>query len=284
MRISKSTLVRTSGALLILLALAGWLLSLGGLFILWNSRPQVEQGLADLADLAAQVLDTTGGILQVIEDSLVQSADTLTALQSSLNSAAGSFGNSVDVMDQLSVLVGVDLVCVVDETQTSLQSASTSAKLVDDTLGVIAAIPFVGKQYQPEVTLSQSINNISLSLEGMRPSLTGIQVGIDTTSSRLDEVYRMVLTLTERVKETRPGIYSAMQEVDDYQQIVADLQEKNAAFKTALPGMLSSVYTLLSVLLGWAALSQFSTFVQGLQLFAPGLFKEEGHFDEPPVA
>ncbi len=283
-RHSKTILIRFTGALLILTALVGWLLSLSSLAWLWNTRPHLTQSAQEWVELSSRTLDTTEGMLQVIEDTLVQAEDTLERLKSTLESTGTSLRSTVTVVGQVGGLVGVDMVKVVDDTQASLVAASASAKLVDDTLRVVAAIPFIGQQYQPKVTLSESITDIAFSLETMNTSLLQIQTGVEDTARKLDEVRWLLEDLSRQVIKIQPGIADARKRVDEYQVIVSDLQQKNIAFEQALPGLMSTLYTLLTIVLLWIVFSQLGTFLQGLQLFAPHLLLHPGNSHETPVA
>lgn len=282
--LSKSILLRSTGALLLLAALAGWLLSLGGLAVLWSTRPQVTKGLSDLLTIGSDTLDATAATLDVVETSLIQSADTFVVLNSTLDSAASTLGTASDIVDDIGGLVGEDLVAVVDQTQVSLTSASDSAKLVDDTLRLVSSLPLVGQRYQPEVPLSESITDIATSLEGMNTSLGQIQDGLDKSGKEVNEFHWMMVGLSGQIEQITPQLYAALQQVGAYRAIVADLQQKVTSFQQALPGYLTTVYILLTILLLWVALSQLGLFMQGLQLFAPKRLLPHEPDRENPVA
>lgn len=281
---SKNIIVRITGALLILTALVGWMLSGSSLVWLWNTRPHLTQSAQEWVELSSRTLDTTEGMLQVIEDTLVQAEDTLKRLKSTLESTGTSLRSTVTVVGQVGGLVGVDMVKVVDDTQASLVAASASAKLVDDTLRVVAAIPFIGQQYQPKVTLSESITDIAFSLETMNTSLLQIQTGVEDTARKLDEVRWLLEDLSRQVIKIQPGIADARKRVDEYQVIVSEVQQRNTDIGQALPGLLNTIYTLLVLVLIWIIFSQLSIFLQGLQLVAPHLLQQPGNSHEPPVA
>ena len=185
----------------------------------------------------------------------------------------------MDVVNQVSTLIGDDLVDVVDQTQSSLVAASTSARLVDDTLSVIGAIPFIGQQYQPEVPLNQSITQIAFSLEYMNTSLLEIQAGVQASGRKVDEVRWLMDDLQRQLAALEPGLLEAQAQLDEYQAILVILHEKQANFQALLPGLLNTIYTLATLVLIWVALSQVGLLLQGLQWVAPGWFQaaEESH-------
>jgi hypothetical protein len=180
-------------------------------------------------------------------------------------------------------LIGEDMVGVIDQTQASLVSASKSAKLVDDTLSVIGAIPFIGQQYQPEVPLSRSITEIAFNLGFMNTSLLEMQAGVQASGRKLDDVRWSVDNLSQQVAAIQPSIIQARVQILEYQLILTTLREKNDAFEKELPAWLNTFYTLATVVLVWVVFSQLGLLLQGWQLLAPAWFRQPEEAHEAPV-
>jgi len=262
----KKFLARGLGVVLILTAVLGLLLSAGGVVWAWRYRPaltdRVLKGIEKIHNLAV----TTNDGLVVVADALQKAKDNVVQLKTTSESVSAALTATTPVVKDVGTLVGVDMVTVVDKTRASLDSAATSARLIDDTLGIISALPLIGARYKPDVPLGVSISEISLSLAGLPDQLTKVQGQLEKTSSNLEMVAYDLQTLSGNLDQIDANLDQARLVVVRYQSNFKELQEWLDDIRQRLPVFSRNLGIALTVFCVWLALSQLGLLVQGVQL------------------
>ena len=82
-------------------------------------------------------------------------------------------------------LVGVEMVGFVNNTQTSLTSVQSSARVVDDFLGLLSSLPLIGARYKPDVPLEDSIALVKTSMDPLPDSLLKIRRDLDVSAANV---------------------------------------------------------------------------------------------------
>jgi hypothetical protein len=96
-------------------------------------------------------LGATGNALTVADQSLTQASQVILTLGSTIDTTSKTVNDSIPMMDTLGNVITQQLPTTIETAQTSLQAAQSSARVVDSTLSLITAIPFISnQQYQPE--------------------------------------------------------------------------------------------------------------------------------------
>lgn len=268
----KSFSVQTSagskliGWILILAALFGWVISLGGLAALWSSRTQVTQGAVYAATTAYEAMDATNNLLTVAGNSLANAGDNLQQIQKITAEVGLLVKNTGPVFKSISTLLGEDLPKVLTSTQDSLTTLEETAGVVDSTLRLVSNIPFISKEkYDPKTPLNESIAGISASMEGLPESFQNLQKNLDTSTSNLDEVAVQMDKLSTDLGSIQKNIADAGAVVEQYRSIVLSLQGNFDQLRETIPGAVTAAYTVFSLLLAWLALAQLGLFTQGLE-------------------
>ncbi len=107
-----------------------------------------------------------GNVIDLTKTNILTIETTIDNLDETLISVS-------DSLDTSAVLLGDDLRQTIMETQTALSSASTSAKIIDNTLVFLASVPFIGVEYQPDVPLHTSLEQVAANLDDI-PEFAGI--------------------------------------------------------------------------------------------------------------
>ena len=163
---------RLVGLAMLLVALPSLFLTIYVLVQVWNMRQPVTNNLVSGVDLAAAMLDSASDGLVSIRLSLDTTTENIALLETTSQSMTQSLRDTGPLMSSLTTLTGKDLPSVITSTQRSLDSAESSALLVDDVLGALTRIPFLPvKPYQPQVPLHTAIEQVSTSLDSLSPSL-----------------------------------------------------------------------------------------------------------------
>ena len=267
---------RSLGYLLIFGAAAGFLFSLVGLFQIWRLRPVVTQTVMDTLALFDQALTTTEDSLTIVGDVLQISATDVASLQTTIQALARAIHGVDPMLDSLATLTSEDLPGAINATQTSLGSAQSSAKLIDDVLTTLTSIPFlpVGS-YRPKVPLSTSLAEVSSSLNALTPSLEIISNSLADGKTQLGVVEVELNKISATTKGIGTELGGAQTVIDEYQEVTGQLKARVEAAQHAVPGWMTTLVWILTFGLGWLLIAQIGLCTQGLDMLRARRLPEE---------
>jgi methyl-accepting chemotaxis protein len=262
-----SILERIAGILSVAGAIIGVIISIVGLVSVWRFKPVVEQELIGGVEIISQMLITTKEGLASVDEALRSVDETMALLESSAKTASDSLEDTSPLIRSIGDLFGKDFTGVVKDTQKSLASAETGAKLIDDTLGLIGGIPFIGARYAPDTPLNTSIREISKSLNGLPESFTDMQEGLEQAADNLELIQEDIADLGGKITGVKGNLSEAHDVIGQYKTALVDLNDRIAVFKKRLPGIINGAAFCLSVILLWVLLTQTGFLLQNLKLF-----------------
>ncbi len=267
--------IRVSGILLVVGALVGIVISFAGLALVWIEVPRLQTGIGGLIDRGSQTLTTTQTGLSVLTTSLDQIQQALRSMQTTADDAAAAVDQTVPMAQSAAGLVGTDMTDIVKQTQTSLESARTSARFVDDTLGFISSLPLIGQRYAPTQKLADSIDQVSKSLARLPDSLTSLQGNLNTSADNLTTLRTQVQALSTELGKMDASAGEAKGVVLSYQAQVSAMQESLTQARADLPAAITAIEIGASVFFAWLAIAQIGLYFQGVDLLqgrreAPG--------------
>jgi len=178
-----------------------------------------------------------------------------------------AIGDTGPMVESVADLLGEQLPAAIKSTQDALTSVAASAKVVDDVLAVMTAIPFVGTdKYDPEVPLQQSLEEVAASLDDIPNSLGAAQEGLTSTSGNLEGLQEDFTTMASNIGQIATSLESAQSVLVEYQLIVADLQTLAASVRQGLPEWLRLLRLAFSLVLIWLGIAQIGLLTQGWEL------------------
>jgi hypothetical protein len=256
------------GLVLILAGVLGLALSIGGLVVLPQLERQAEQVAVAQIDVVDRALAATLDGLITAETSLVQASEAVDTLEGVMADLGQAIDDTVPVIDVAAELLNDQLPSTIETTQDALTSVATSAQLVDGMLGVISAIPLLGTdRYSPEAPLSQGLQDVSDSLDGIPELLLTAGEGLGAGTKSLQAVKEGFAAMGRSIGETTTSLDSAQAVLEDYQQIVADLQGTVSYVDESLPGWLRAIRWGLTLTLVWLGVAQLALITQGWERF-----------------
>jgi hypothetical protein len=257
---------RFVGLILIITAVFGWLLSLGGIAALWSSKPVVTTTSIDLVDSITISLDATEQMLAVLNLSLQQARSSLDQVASTLDDFGETIGATSSVLQSISDIIGNDFVDLLNNTVVGLSAMEKTSQLIDNTLIFVSAIPFFGgSQYRPEVPLSKSVAGLSADLKEMPVSLSQISKEMEMTATSLEPVPGSLEVLSAELIQVKSNLENAEKLTVEYQRIIDDYQGRMEAFQNNLPGIIQRLFLVITLFILWVAFAQIGLFTQGLE-------------------
>ncbi len=262
-----SKFTRLIGVLLVVAAAFGVLFSFLGIIEVWRIKPTVVSGLSYELDIVdATVANTVAG-LDTVSNTLSTLSGNVEALQNTTVGLSQSIHGAEPMMDTLVKLLGQDLPNTITTTQTSLNSAASSAQLIDNVMGSITSLPLLGlNKYAPAVPLHTALSNVSGSLGKITPALTDLQANLTTAKGNLTNIETEVTRMGGNIEEIKTNMDNAYQIITQYQQESSTLLAQIELARRELPVWINSLAWFLTILLVWLAITQIGLFLRGWEM------------------
>lgn len=262
----KPWIKKLGGAVLVFVSVASLLFSLYCLVQVWKLKEPLTEKLQAGLTLAGDTLKTTDEGLVIVEDALTNVSTSISSLETSTVAVAQSLHDSTLVLDSFSTLFGEDLPQVITNTQSSLANAQVSAGTIDGVLYTLSSVPFIGVKYEPATSLGASLNQVSVSLGAITPSLAEIRTGLNTANANLLGLEEQVISVSQDVSLISENLEEAQDVVDQYQTQLTTARGMVRDGQKALPNTMQTAAWLLTFAILWLAISQAGMLIQGVEL------------------
>ena len=248
-------------------AVMGILLVIAGIIFLVRVGPRIEVSATESLELIDRTLSTTEEGLVLAEDSLTQVVETVESLEATMASVGQTISGTVPLVDSVADLLGERLTETIKATQDTLSSVAKSAKLVDNVLSIVTAIPFIGTdRYQPEVPLHVGLEKVITSLDEIPDSLGAAQEDLTSSSGKLDAMQDDFTAMADNIGQIATSLESAQAVLTEYRDIVTDLQEQVSSVRQGLPVGLRWLGIIFTFVLVWLGIAQIGPLIQGWEL------------------
>jgi len=227
--------IRLIANIFIILSSVGMLFSLAGIVGTWVYKPNLQKSLFSFVKTFQQVLTTTDEGITVLDRTLETTRSNFATIQTTLDNLDVTFENIVVSLDSSSTLVGDDLRQTVIDSQIALNSSATTARIIDRTLSIIAAIPLIGANYQPEVPLHTSLESVATSLGEIPDSLEEIEQSMKATSEGLTILQSNLGQLSDDLSGFDQDLLDTQLVLRDYDNTIQDVLENLDNFHKKIP-------------------------------------------------
>lgn len=257
---------RIIGIVLMIAAVFGWIISLAGIYGLVWVRPRAISATNSGLQTLRITLKATNNLLGVIDSTLVSANSGLDAVSETLHGFGRSLQATSDVMDSVSTTLTVDIDKVLKTTIKAMDGLEATTRMVDTTLNLVSAIPFLGlNSYSPTTTLSSSVSSISKSMTSMPTSFDLIGNDLKTTSKVMQPIPDSLTKLTGELANIQTSVASAQNIVRQYQTSLTDLQKNVENAIPFAPTAINIIFGAILALMIWVFLAQIGLFTQGLE-------------------
>jgi uncharacterized phage infection (PIP) family protein YhgE len=258
---------RLVGFLLLFAAAAGIIFGVVGLVEIWHYRPVVVRSVADNLALVAQALDTTQDGLGIVGQVVKTTAGDVASLQATTRSLAKAIHDTNPMLDSLISLTKNDFPAAVGAAQTSLTSAQSSARLIDNVLTTLTSIPFSPvAAYKPAVPLHTALAQVSASLDALPSSLSTISTSLADGKTNLGALELELNDISETTKGISTTLGSAQTVIDQYIAVVTQLKGQVEAIQRLAPTWITAITLILNFALVWLLIAQLGLGAQGLEM------------------
>ncbi len=260
---------RFIGLILVITALVGIVISLGGIYLVWETRDVLSQRvIAGVAPLR-QSLSTTSQGLVVADEALMTAGENITTVVDMTGTIADTISTTTPALNATADLLGDDLPASITAARSGLQSAQVGARAIDDTLGFITGlnIPFVDiDAYEPDEPLEDSLAGIASSLENLPGSFEVMEQSLNDASNGLKNVEADIYDLAGGIDDINGSLDKTRGVLDQYQDVITDLDNTIDGLETDLPTLFNQISWGITILLAWLAITQLGLLAQGLEM------------------
>ena len=263
----RTLIYRILGISLVLAALVGLAVAVIGITGVWKFEAKLLTSLQNTLDLLDTTLQTTADGRTLASDSLEKADTSLETLVSTIETTGKSVQDLVPLLDTLTSITTISLPETITSTQQALESAQTSAGIIDSTLQFIASIPFLGvKQSPTRAPLGDALGEVSDSLDDMPDTLRSMDGSLTSARSNLTTFEDHFTAISNNISQIGDSLDTARDVTAQYQEVVANLQTKVQQTREDLPITLAMTAIVLTVIFVWLALTQLGLMMQGLEL------------------
>jgi septal ring factor EnvC (AmiA/AmiB activator) len=260
------TTARVLGGLLIAAAALGVVLALAGITLVWWSSGRIDRRVESALETTGRTLAATDDLLAAADDTLERVGTQTVAIEATVADLAVALEDTAGTARTFGRIAAVDAATAISETQVALQSVSQTARLVDDSLRVVSALPGVGsRRYQPDVGLATSIGRVAESLEPIPSQLGQVDRELSRAATNIESIRSDVDVVAEQLGGAEASIDTARASISAYQDTVAYLERATATLQTDFSRYHRVVNVFLTLFLLWLVVAQIGLLTQGLE-------------------
>jgi paraquat-inducible protein B len=272
---------RLLGVFVMIAGIVGLLLSLAGLVGLWMVKPTVTASAdATLTTLLSSVV-VSQETLVTTNEALGATVASLEALSEMLNTTAKTVEDTQPVIVQINVLMGEALPVTLEAAAESLMAAESAAESLEVAIQAFdafrlalgsapllsAVVPAPEQTYDPAAPLSESLGELSESIQAIPAMLSDLAVGVDEAGGNLDLIEGNLDTMAESVTLISVGLSRYQVTITESRTSMDDLESLLTEVQTNLSRILNVATLIVALLLVWLLAAQVVILSQGWELY-----------------
>lgn len=252
--------------LMIIFTSLGLLLSLFFLVQTWQIRQPVTVKLQSAFKTTSSLLQTTLVGLDVIDQVVTNVYSTTLYLDDATKALAQTVENTDQFIDSAGSFVGENLNHTITNTQRTIESAQSSARVVDNILTALSNIPLIGLDYNPQTPLSTALGDVSTSLDPLQDSLQGFQDNLLATQSNLQLFVRQLEFLDQNISEINQNLAASQDVIEKYQEQVTSLKSWIDKAIISMPVWVTAMCVIITIFILMIIFVQGAILLQGIYL------------------
>jgi methyl-accepting chemotaxis protein len=272
------------GYTFIVAAILGLIFSLAGIVLVWAVKTPLTTNLATSLELIDTTLEATSSGLTVAEDTITGAVTDLGSIENTVQTAGKGIDDSVPLVESLSTLLSENLPQAINATIVGLDTMQEAAGTLESSLQLITSIPFLPiEPYDPEVSLTDSLADVSQTLEAIPESFSEMETTLNTTRGNLVMLTAQVNIIARNISELKNSLYEIQFVFDQYQEVISKLQEKLDSFQDNLQLGITITAWIFTIIFIWLGIAQVGLLTQGLERIDRGSSESSRTQDDLPA-
>ena len=271
----RETSKKAIGVIMVCISALGFLISIVFLYQVWHIRHPITDSLQGGLQQSSAILQTTGEGLTVIDQVVTDVYTTTMYLDDATNALAQTMYTTSQFMDSAGSFIGTDLLNTITTTQSALNSAQSSALVIDNILSALSNIPLIGITYNPTTPLNKAIGEVSTSLTPVQASLRSFQTNLENTNSNMLILNDQISLLGQKIVTINNNLVTAQRIISSYLSQVDKLKSSVERAKINLPTWITTIAWIFTIIILWLMLIQISVLLQGITLISSNYLNRE---------
>jgi ABC-type transporter Mla subunit MlaD len=279
---------RILGVVILLTAALGVILSVGGVVVGREVVDRVAMELDVGLTTAADTLENLDRTLQLTNDVIDQVVASLDTVEDALSNASKALQETRPMVKDVGGIVTGDVADALESVQNAIDPLVSLSATIDTVLRglsdfaveeTILGIPVtidLGIEYDPEVSLPDTVQAIGDSIEGLPESLRVLSEDVENADANLGIISQDLTAISSDLGEIHNSLGELPDLVDGFSGNVDSAQEQIQSVQSRLNDAIQLVKTATIVFFVWLGLTQIAPLSWGYELIAGrGASKDE---------
>jgi methyl-accepting chemotaxis protein len=284
------------GVLFLLIGLLGLAFSVTGVVLGRQAVDELGSAIDTALSRSLVSLGTAGDTLVLTKSTFEQVNAGLDTVGATAENVAQTLRDTQPLLDGVSNVVASEIPDSLEAIQNSIPGVADAAGTIDDTLRTLNAfevereifgIPIsfdLGINYDPEVSLDDSVNQIGQSIDGMPDSLRALRSDLDLANDNLENVSSNITTIASDLEALGDNVQQIEPLVDEYIQLVADIEQLINQTQEKLDSQLELVKLVVTLLFVWIGINQIVPLYLSVDIFTHKSKKDVVSPDSPDAS
>jgi hypothetical protein len=278
------TLKKVIAVLMIIITATGMLLSIFFIYLTWRIREPTTQKLQTAFESTSSMLQTTIVGLDVIDQVVTNVYSSTIYISDATDALAKTLENTDQFIETAGSFMGEGFNTTISNTQKTLESAQSSALVIDNILTALSKVPLIGINYNPSTPLSTALGEVSSSLDPLQESLLGFQANLVSTQSNLEVFVTQLDLLKTNITEINQNLADSMVVIESYKSQVTNIKAWFDKAILSLPSWVTTFCIIISIFILLLIFVQSAIMLQGIYMLkSPDIEKPTAFPLEPQV-
>jgi hypothetical protein len=263
----KTIMRKFIGIALIIAAVFGLILSIGGIAGIWIIKDRLAANVKNTIGMISTTIEATGSALVVADKALGNAVTSVSALENTVQTLGVTVSDTTPLLDSISKIMTEDFPSTMQATQVALSSAQNSARSIESTLRLLTAIPILPiEPYQPTVPLTDALGNLNESLNPLTESFSSMDKLLASSRGNLTMLAAQVNIISRRVGEIKTSLSEAQQVISQYQNVTSTFAAQMESVQQSIDNWIVMLTWVLTIIFIWLALTQVGLLMQGWEM------------------
>jgi hypothetical protein len=260
------------GVTVMIAGVIGLLFSLAGIFFVWKTKPNIETAMTNGLVVINNSLKTSIEVVGVTKDALSATVSSVYALKDTVAAASQAVEETKPFVEGVTDLLNTELPNTISATQSSLDSAQSSAKVLDGVMssmsGMIQLLTFSDKSlYNPDQPLYESLGEVAGSLDNLPKSFIKMGNSLSSTQDNVDTIQASLENMAVNIGGIAGSLDKYVAMTEQSQSSIKNVQAWLLQMQNNLSNILLVAAIVSTVFLAWLAIAQVVILTQGYELY-----------------
>jgi hypothetical protein len=252
---------RVLGIIVIVISVIVLVVSLGGVVGTWVVRADVARLVGDVVIQVDAALQSAEDGVSRVNSQLDQTRSNITALNTTINTIGDKVEENNVILQAIDQIAGTSLAPAMDNLQKTAADLYDKVVAVNSKVETLSQIP----PFRGEGDILDKVSNVLTGVQEAMQNLANFSQALSDAKSSITQ--NTVAVLTAPLNNLDNSLQNIQTAATGVQQTLNDIQTSLATFESTVIFWLNLAAVLITLLLLWIALSQYSLILHGWAMF-----------------